>query len=359
MKIGILTFHRAINYGAVLQCYGLYKTLTDMGHDVSVIDYRPDSIEKYRMIFRWHDFVHSHGIKGKLRYLVSNLSLLYRKQRTASLFDKFLNQYLIMSASVANTYDAILFGSDQIWNPQICEGLDPMYYGQFSKGNTKFISYAASFGRLDLMCGDVERKFKNYIQGFDHISVREEDFRLLLKERFGVDVSMVCDPSLLLRKVDWEELSIPPSFNNYVLLFSLDRNPSTEQFARNIAAQTGKKLIKIGVNENPLRRKTCTICSDVSPCQFLGLIRYAHCVVTNSFHATSFSLIMHKDFYTIIKPNNNGRAKTILSIAGLQERMVNATDKVSFSPVCYDGVDEKLEAYRNISKEYIRHSLEL
>lgn len=150
MKIGILTFHRAINFGAVLQCYALYRSLSDMGHTVEVIDYRPAYIEKYRKPFYWNDFK-KQGLLRKLKTLLS-IPLVYWKKRTsAKVFDTFINQNLKTSKVVKKVqdipyFDIIFFGSDQIWSPRICEGIDPMYYGQLPKGKTKIVSYAASLG---------------------------------------------------------------------------------------------------------------------------------------------------------------------------------------------------------------------
>lgn len=76
MKIGIVTYHRALNYGAVLQCMSLYSALKRLGHDVEVVDYRPEAIEAYRMYFRWKDFKKCRGIIAKLRYLFSCMTLI-------------------------------------------------------------------------------------------------------------------------------------------------------------------------------------------------------------------------------------------------------------------------------------------
>lgn len=364
MKIGILTFHRAINYGAVLQCYALYKTLADMGHDVEIIDYRPSSIEKYRMGFRLVDFRGCKGLIGKMRYLASSAVLYGSKKKTSAVFDAFLFKHMTFSHEVKSPngipdyYDLVFFGSDQIWNPEICEGLDKIYYGQFSK-KAKFATYAASLGRTDLIKGALAEDFDKYIKTYDRISVREKKLQNFLTEKFCIKSDIVCDPSLFLSRNECEALSVKPKDKNYIMLFSLERNPQAEIFANNIARQTKKEVIRIGANENPFHKKTCEVRSKLSPAEFLGYIRYAYCIVTDSFHATSFSIIMHKEFYTLKKQKNNDRSRTILETTELENRIVNASDKTVFSHIDYSHVDEKLNSYRQISLAYITDCLNL
>ena len=363
MKIGILTFHRAINFGAVLQCYALYCTLRGMGHEVEVIDYRPESIERYRRHFRLQDFRQAAGLGGKLRYLASALTLAKVKKQTCRQFDGFLSRALRFSPvahrpeEVSTQYDAVFFGSDQIWNPLICEGLDAVYYGQFPKGHARFIAYAASVGLLSALEGDLLVQFKKNLAVYDRLAVREQNLQTFLRERVGVDARLVCDPSLLPLRADWEALAEKPQEDKYVALFTLECNPEAPAFAWRMARQLGAKVIRLGAVENPFRKSDCEVRSMLSPGQFLGYLMHAACVVTDSFHATSFSLILHTDFYTLRRTSNNGRAETILVVAGLGERLVDATADIPFAPICYDGVDERLAAYRRQSLQYIEESL--
>lgn len=363
MRIGILTFHRAINYGAVLQCYALYKTLKSMGYDVEVIDYRPNAIEKYRMQFRMKDFADAKGVIGKLRYLVSCITLIGSKFRTSKKFDAFLCNNLTMSpvykdaSEIKNYYDVVFFGSDQIWNPQICEGLDKAYYGQFDKGHAKFIGYAVSLGRQDLILGQAAEPFKLYLGSFDKIAVREETLQKFLADKFDVNAEMVCDPSLLLSREECEGIAVKPKDEKYVLLFMLEDNPCFVKFAERIACQIDAKVIRMGAVQNPFHNYHCKMRPELSPAEFMGYIKHADCIVTDSFHATSFSIIMQKNFYTLMKKNNNDRSKTILSVAGLEGRQIDACKDVIFSSVDFTGVQQRLDSYKNKSILYISECL--
>lgn len=103
--------------------------------------------------------------------------------------------------------------------------------------------------------------------------------------------------------------------------------------------------------QNPFHRYHCEVRAELSPAEFLGYILYADCIVTNSFHATSFSLIMQKNFYTILRKNNNDRAKTILGVAGLENRLADAKAHVEFKEINYQGIRERLERYKESSME--------
>lgn len=365
MKIGIVTYHRALNYGAVLQCMSLYSALKGLGHEVEVVDYRPEAIEAYRMYFRWKDFEHCRGIIAKLRYLVSCMTLTVSRFKTVRKFNSFLKNNIQLSSVVSSVndapenYDVVFFGSDQIWNPAINEGVDQVYLGQMPKGHAKFYTYAVSMGRLDLFKGKVEEEYRKYISSFDGLSVRETTMQAFLKEKLGRDSEVVCDPSLLISKEECEVMAVKPKDEGYVLLFILDGNPNALGFANRIAQQLGKKVIRIGAVQNPFHRYHCEVRAELSPAEFLGYIQYADCIVTNSFHATSFSLIMQKNFYTILRKNNNDRAKTILGVAGVDGRLVDAKENIEFKEINYQGVRERLERYKKSSMEWIQKCLEI
>lgn len=110
--------------------------------------------------------------------------------------------------------------------------------------------------------------------------------------------------------------------------------------------------------QNPFHRYHSEVRAELSPAEFLGYIQYADCIVTNSFHATSFSLIMQKNFYTILRKNNNDRAKTILGVAGLENRLADAKDHVKFKEINYQGIRERLEGYKESSMEWIQKCLD-
>ena len=362
MKIGILTFHRAINNGAVLQCYALYTTLKNLGHDVEVIDYRPESIEKYRMYFRKKDFKRAKGL-SKIRYLLSCLSSFLSKKITSTKFDKFIKNNLKTTSKILEIqqipqyYDAVVFGSDKIWSYEHCEGLDKVYYGQFPKCRAKFIAYAASIGRIDFITrGERINTFRRYLDAFDKIGVREVQTQSFLNREIKKDSQIVCDPCFLLPNAQWSSLAKRNVDTNYVLLLNFVCGDDALDFSTHIAKQLGTKVIQIKAVVNPFNWKS-NYRAHLSPNDFLGYIQNARCIITDSFHATAFSVILHKDFYTLIRHNNNDRTATMLGVVGLSDRMVDKKSRVTFKTVDFTSVDDKISEYRNKSLEFLTESL--
>lgn len=361
MKIGILTFHRALNYGAVLQCFALYKTLENMGHNVEVIDYRPEAIEKYRMIFRWKDFKSKNNI-GKIKYITSSLLNIYSKKKTSKKFDKFLLSNIKFSCIVKNTeglptgYDVIFLGSDQIWSKEMCEGFDEIYYGQLGNISSKKIGYAASAGRMkDFHEADKIILF-NYLSKIDKIGLREIEFQKFLNIEIGIKSSLVCDPVFLLNFSIFEHLTTKVKEKGYVLYYMLRPIFGGDSFAERLAHEKGLSILVVTGVSNPLKHNKYKTITDISPTEFLGYIKNADFIITDSFHVTSFSILMHKEFYTLRKTDNNERAETLLRIAGLEDRLINSNIS-NITSTCYDGVDERIKEFRNNSLSFIRTCL--
>lgn len=357
MKIGILTFHRAINYGAVLQCYALYRTLCDMGHDVEVIDYRPRYIENDRRLF----FVKRTNLIARIKILFAHL-LDYRYRRHASkVFDKFLNNYLKFSLKVNNPnnipdyYDYIFFGSDQIWNPTISGGFDKVFWGQFPKGKTKFVSYAASLGTPQNIAIDKWDAINEYIKNFDNVSVREG--KLLEYLKCNTEGKVVLDPTLLASRKIFESIVVKPKETKYVLLYMLEPDRQAISFAKKLAQQRGCKLIRIRAVDNKYdKHNEYSTLSSIRPEEFLGYFKYADYIVNVSFHGTAFSVIFNKNFYTL-KSKNFERAYGLLKSLGLEGRFVLPTDKVDMQDIRYDEVNKRLGELKRDSIAYIQKAI--
>lgn len=361
MKIGILTFHRALNYGAVLQCYALQETLRSEGHKVEVIDYRPNCVERYRKLFNWDEWK-NFSIASRIKRLLFAPLYVYNTIRAVSAFDSFIANYLQTSKRVKgiddipNNYDAIVFGSDQIWSPQICEGCDPVYWGQFKKGKTIFVTYAPSYGGHNIITDRDKVTIKDHIKVFDALSTREGSLRDCLSGLTDKPVRMVLDPTLLASREVFDKIAVKPHEENYVLLFTVEEVSGAYEFAKQIAEEKGiNKVIKLTAIPN-VRNMEDDVRSAVTPGEFCGYFKYARYCVVVSFHGTSFSLIFEKDFYTLRSPKED-RARNLLSHVGLESRMVKPDNVKGETAVSYSGVREKLEAMRNDSLSYLNSAI--
>lgn len=362
MKIGILTFHCAHNYGAMLQCYALQEHLLSMGHSVQVINYQPKYLVKPYKIFDIERIL-SKNIFKLVKNIAKELFLLPKRYRRYQAFNRFLSKRIRMSMlcnkdTIRDDFDAYVFGSDQIWNPNITNGVDDMYFGcfPFSKGQKKYVSYAASLG-LDTIDNVWEESFRVNLKNIDHISVREDTTVNLLTSFTDKPIKVVLDPTLLLSKPIWEKLSDNVKRRNYVLVYQVREDPNTIEFAQHIAHQLNTDVIKLVAWVK--RKKFIGENASASPEDFVSYIKHASCVVTTSFHGTAFSVIFNKPFYCLkLGDGCDNRSSSLLSALNLDDRMVDKCERPTFSAIDYSVPNEKIEQLRNESKSFLSLSLE-
>ena len=362
MKIGILTFHRAINYGAILQCYALSETLKDLGHDVWIVDYRPSSIEKYRHPFQTSKACRS--LKERFKTAIGTFLMSFSRIIVISNFDSFLRKHFKFTSSfsevgnfILDGFDVLIFGSDQIWSPSICNGFDDVFWGNFPHNGVKMITYAASIGghnKLDIE--DLER-MKHLLQGYDSISVREVALQELVSNLGVKNVSLVCDPTFLAPKEIFDKLAVKPNIDDYVLYFALEEDLKYLRIAKDIARMNNKKLVWLQTYKGLRKYHDVHTVGSVSVAVFLGLFKYASKVVCISFHATAFSIIFHKDFY-VIETAQADRARNLLEEVGLGERLVKSIADLPQVDINYESVDKKIRAIASVSKSYLAKSLD-
>lgn len=358
MKIGILTFHSAHNYGAMLQCYALQEVLKHMGHDVEVIDYRPDYRLRPHQVFDIHRFKPLPIIKQIAFKIITLKDRAIRNRK----FENFMRNYLALSDRVAknlipDSYDIYVMGSDQIWNPKITQGFDPVFFGCFGfpKAKRIYISYAASMEQLEL--NDDEKEFcHKALNNFDAISVREKVLANLLQPLTSKKVEIVLDPTLLLDTQNWEEIAkLPKIKEKYVLVYQIRVKKNIVQIANEIARQINAIVIQVTVSPYHNRRKL----QHESPTQFLGLMQHAACVVTTSFHGTAFSVIFNRPFYYVeLGDGCDSRAKSLLSDIGLANRITQVNDSPTFTSIDYDIVNDTLVELKMKSLEFLRRSIQ-
>ena len=320
MRIGIITFHRAINYGAVLQTYALQKFLNVSNYDAEVIDYRCEHMENFYKTFTIKDKSVKQIIRGML-----NFKNTYKKKRE---FYRFLDQNVRISTEVydkfnidkANLrYDKFITGSDQVFN-FACTDFDKTYFLQFVKNCDNKLSYAASFGMKEIPDSYVN-DYKSMLSTFSELSIRENAGQQIVKKLTGKDSELSVDPVFLLTAEEWEKLAKKPKLKNYILIYKLNTSNLIFDFARKLSKLTGRKIVALNFDVvDQMKTPDIKGVYSASVEEFLGYIKYADYVVTNSFHGTAFSVIFHKDFYVEalqkdFKPND--RVESLLCLTGL------------------------------------------
>lgn len=343
MNIKTITCHHVYNYGASLQAYALQHYLESLGNCVEIIDFVPwfHSIRynpfyvpkngKISTIVRFLPFM-----KYVLPPLKSYKMGMFKTWGRKKAFDKFEKDYYCLTSyrykSVeelkANppTCDVYVAGSDQIWNTYYENGKEPAYYLDFGDNKIKRISYAASLATSKIKEG-YDSFVKEKVERFDAVSVREKTGAYLLKELGIKNVHVVLDPVFLLEKEDWVKMAhngytynLKP--NSYILVYDfLSNDNQMISFVKSYARKYNLQVVSI--NDSLVLKYADLNINDAGPLEFLSLIKNAACVIANSFHATAFSVIFEKDFYTfgLKGDNNSSRMHDLLLSLGLQERM--------------------------------------
>lgn len=356
MKVGILTYHNAQNYGAVLQCYALQQYIKKLGHDAIILDYRNERILLSYKLFRGRQLL----VKNPFRFLFrlcSELVLIKFRQKRRTIFDDFIQKKIVLedfSEKIINTIDLVIVGSDQVWNVHLTDGFHNPYWGCFPfRYDGRLISYAASVGQFWSNADDgIAHK---YLLNFSSISVREENAAKYIANLTCKTIEIVADPTMLLNTTQWDGFSINPLFpQKYVLLYEVRRSHNALRIAKDIAKKNKIQLIRLPAS---IDRLSDIQYSNISPQEFLGYIKNAEYVICTSFHGTLFSIIFKRPFYAIYKNDGkNDRVENLLSIVNLKERII---DRVPTSelPIDWESVHKRLDDYKMASKIFLQKNL--
>lgn len=335
-KIGVLTFHRAINYGAVLQTYALQKFLKRQNFNASVLDYRCLKIEKdYKLNF----------FTFNIKKLISSLVLLSKKFK----FNKFINKNIVLTKPVYNKEDLeniskeldyVCVGSDQVWNGRWTDN-DKRYYLDFTDSYKK-ISYAASLGK-NAMSLKEKTEYTELLNDFKKLSVREQSSAELLSGFLNKNISTHLDPVFLLEKNEWNKVAKTIRDSNYVLVYMLV--PSDNLIKKAIDLAKRKNLNVIILNDNIRKRYNIEYRRFVSIEKFLGYFKNASYVITNSFHGTAFSVVYEKNFFVELQTYKNApnmRMIDLLKVFDLNERIFDENSDLSiYNNINYHIVNRK------------------
>lgn len=362
MKIGIITYHRSHNYGAVLQAYALKKYIENLGYDdVSFIDYWPQYHKDIYSLFNRNKF-NSKSTIGKLKFLIKESLKYKRKKRRSLAFQFFIDTYIQPKSNITNTiYDLAIYGSDQIWryqNQPTFKGYNTVYFGDNTIHAKTKIAFSASMGIININA-DLINCLKNNLSNFKAISVREKELEKIVKNYYK-DVICTLDPVFLLDKKSWNNLT---SQNNqiiksdYILVYNLQRNKEVEKAAHEIHEKTGLPVYHILGDVTYLFTKE-KVLETIGPLEFVSLINNAKYIITSSFHGTAFSILLNKNFYVYFAYNSE-RAYSLLNAVGLENRIIDSNFQFTNSAIDWDTVNNKLENLKIISKNYLIRNLSL
>lgn len=355
MKVGIITFHTALNHGAVLQTYALFRTLMKMGVETKVIDYRAPFNEK-----RFAPKPISYYFNPREIY-----SIIFRnsyQRYNPEGFKNFIGKYISLTHPIYSyeylkelnkDFDVFITGSDQVWN-LACTSGDDAYYLSFVDDIRKKNSYAASFGYTQLPV-DKQPLYAKLLEGFNHVSVREMAGIDIVDSLVGKRAELVLDPTLLLDKSEWETLadySLVPH-KKYMLMYLMSEDKRLIDKAKEYAQKHDLEILYL--TQRLFNVRGVNNVRDATPEQWLGLFLHAKAVATNSFHGLVFSINFEKHFITKYIPRSiaNSRIETIVNEFGLQHNLIDSPQFDMEQETNVNNLSRILSEKRRLSINYL------
>ncbi|WNR43506.1 polysaccharide pyruvyl transferase family protein [Paenibacillus roseipurpureus] len=319
MKVDLITLHAVKNYGSVLQAFATQEKFKEYGCDVRILNYiRPDVTDE-NLMTTWCG-----------NNLLKKIVLLPSFYRWKKIFGGFIRDYLNLSDKVfSNEDDFIDFqsdadiyctGSDQVWNSGWNNGVIKPLYLNFAPENSRKFAYAASFGNSVLSENEVAQT-KELIEKYDYISVREESGLGILEEQYMFKKScQIIDPTLVMPASFWRKYTKKPKIDgDYVLVYQLNNNKLFDKFAAEFAKKNKLKLIRFCTRYDQIIKNGKSILIP-EMFDFVSLIDNARYVITDSLHATAFSINLNTEPVCIYPQNYGSRIESLLNLFEIGSR---------------------------------------
>lgn len=356
MKIGIITVHRAYNYGSVLQCYALQEYLREAGHEVWVIDYRQRWTEGVYKPFSWYyiwQFIKRRDIHTIVAYWRCRKERQNNLHHSKPVFSSFIERLHLTEPcrkKVPSGFDVYLIGSDQLWSFQCVGGEDKIYTGNFKHpSGSRIVGYAISAGVDSLLkLGSCE--LKRVIGNFNNISLREVENASIVKKLTGMTLPVTVDPVLLTDSSMWNSMiNNDWQHRNYIAIYqarTVNRRPNyLRNKAMELASQYNCEVVDLSNKEYAVE-------------DFISSIKYARYVMTTSFHAVVFAMLMETPCYAIrLGDGLDVRYVDLLNKVGLEQELVDLDFQPTPFKVDFETTKKKLVAYRQVSRSYLIESL--
>ena len=369
MKVGILTFHNAYNYGAVLQAFSLQSAIEKLGHQAIILNFENDAIaqtydiyqntrRKYRLFFKVF-------LPNRLKNELSTANTRYRN------FDFFFQHFYHLSEplnsndlkNIAGEFDAIIGGSDQIWNMEITNHSLEYFLSFANRKMVRKIAYAPSFGAYKIPSEDIDL-LTPLINDFDYLSVRESTAAEKLRGFSKNSISYVLDPVFLLNISEWDTIKAKPVCDKpYVFMYNIGDDANLNDAAKDAAQKLGLPLYGICLTSViPMQKKIYIDKSGMGPTDFISLISSAQLILTNSFHCTAFSVLYQKPFIVVKSLKvDNGRQQEFLRQIGMEDNIMQNIEICDFDRLLnydYKKTQRILDKKIELSYHFLSEALE-
>lgn len=386
-KVAIVSCYFQKNYGSALQALATQELLNK--NDIDNITIRYDGLEKnikkQKYKFYFQNF-NSEIFFGKIGYVKMRLmkknpfSKLGKQFKIRDKKIKSFQKKFHLSKNFSNfdelsdfvkDFSCVIVGSDQLWLPS---NLIADYYTlNWVPKNVKKISYATSFG-ISKLPEEYKKMTKDFIEKFNHVSVREQSGKKIIEELTSKDVQVICDPTLVFNSKEWDQILELDNKERlykekYIFCYFLGNNDEQRKIVKEISQKTGYKIV--GLLHLNVYVKSDNKFADYSPydidsADFVNLIKHAEYVFTDSFHATVFSIIYHKSFLTFkrFKDNyslqTNSRMDSLFEYLEIQERLMKDVNKsldIYDKSIDYKKIDKKINNWSEANKDFIINAI--
>lgn len=365
LKIGIVTTHYALNYGAVLQAYALQKFLNNNGYECEIIDYRPNKAVYGRSIYRKSNTLKMLAVN---MYTFFNSDIKRRHSEKVELFNDFIKKNIPLSNNKyyneddfkkLKEYDFFICGSDQIWNLNLMD--DNIFFLPFKTlyPDSKFIAYAPSIA--ETLTANQMKEIGSRIGHFDYLSIRELESEKALSAIIDRKITTVVDPIFLLDEIEWGQItSLNTMKDEYIACYFLGIDQIAVDTVKKLRELTGYKVINMGFDLKGKLHSDIEM-SNSSPAEFVSMIRNASFVCTNSFHATAFSILFNKPFLTIKHSTRNLRMDNLFRLMKISDRVISTDNDLS--SITVDKIfhqtqyEQRLKQQIENSKQYLFEAL--
>lgn len=367
-KIGIITFHNSYNCGSMLESYAIYKKISEIDSNAEIINFSSDGQKKLYNVFEKNT---------SLKNIVKNLLVFpHRKQisRNNAKYEEFKNKNFKLSKKYKSNdltdddYSILIAGSDQIWNITI-DDYDDAYFLSFAK-KAKKIAYAPSFGSKNILKNSNNPdKYKNFINNFDALSVRENNGQKWIKDLTGKNAEVLIDPTLFYDDKFYDKIIDDECTPNYKYIFFYC--PSFDRYLCKFVQKISKKYnlpVICWSSKSYYKKFIYTFGFKLpkyeSPAVYLSLIKHAELIFTTSFHGTIFSTIYRKKFFTLKNGGMYGdddRVMTLLKQLDITERLIepNYSKKYDYlKKMDYSIYNKNLKKLQNKAQKYIKKNVE-
>lgn len=365
-KVGILTWHYYSNFGSSLQAFALQHTLSKLGKDVSIINYHNPKFgiysKKKRFIIHllvYLDWCTLHLFNNLIKNKFPGINTISFQTRVFRL-SPFIQTSDGLN-SITSRLDCVVFGSDQIWAPNV---YNPVYMGCYVSEKVRKISYAASIG-LNEIPDNLAEIYRHNLLSFQDIAVREQEGKELLKRRCGIDASVVLDPTLMVDVEIYKKMqrSVAGITREYIFCYFLNKDHRYKEKVQEYARIHNLQII--GVSDNIDDASWMMRLTYLGADQFLWLIDHAETIFTDSYHGSIFSLLFHKNLWVFVRfsENNpicqNSRIRQLQTYFDIGHRIISNQSFIDDAKtIDYDCFEARLAELRESSMLYLKKALE-